>query len=113
MNITAESYGHAVVLNLQGEMVEDTLGALKQAVEHQLQSEGVIDLVLNLEAVPFLDSRALEYLLALQESLAERFGQVRLLKPDANVRKILEITRLDTVFEVCREVTEAVKAIAP
>lgn len=111
MNITAESYGHAVILIFKGELVEDTIEALRQAVDHQLESNEVIDLVLNLESVPFVDSQALEYLLDLQDRLAERLGQVRLVKCDENVRKILEITRLDSVFELFEDVTEAVKAV--
>lgn len=111
MNITAESYGHAVILNLKGELVDDTLGALEQAVEHALADSVVIDLVLNMEAVPFMDSKAIEYLLSLQDRLAEKLGQVKLLKCDENVLKVLEITRLEGAFEVCKDVNEAVKAI--
>ena len=111
MNITAESYGHAVILNLKGELTEDVLGALDLAVDHQLESAEVVDIVLNLEQVPFVDSVVLEYLLALQDRLAERFGQIKLLKVDPNVLKILEITRLRPAFEVYQAVAEAVKAI--
>ncbi|MHC4982547.1 MAG: STAS domain-containing protein [Planctomycetota bacterium] len=113
MSIAAESYGHAVILNLQGDLTEDSLSALKQSVDHQLEAEGVIDLVLNFEKVPFIDSPSLEYLLELQELLNQRFGQVKLLKCDENIRKILEITRLETSFEICDEVAEAIKAIQP
>lgn len=111
MSISTESYGHAVILNLKGELTEDTLTAFEQSVEHALAEAGVIDLVLNMEAVPFIDSKALECLLALQDRLAEKLGQVKLLKCDENVLKILEITRLDGAFEVCKDVNEAVKAI--
>lgn len=113
MNITAESYGHAVILNLQGELTGDSLDALRKAVDHQLGGDGVIDIVLNCEKVNFIDSAGLEYLLDLQDARRERFGQVRLMKPDANVRKILEITRQDASFELCEDVREAVKAIEP
>ena len=124
MNIQAESYGHAVILILEGELTEDSLGALKQAIEHQLSGSSeqpdaatgnadkqVIDLVLNLEKVPFIDSTVLEYLLDLQELLAERLGQVKLVRPDENILKILQITRLDSTFEVFADAPEAVKVM--
>jgi anti-sigma B factor antagonist len=113
MNVSAESYGHAVVLNLKGELTADSLSAVRQAVDHQLDTEGVVDLVLNLEDVPFIDSASLAYLLDLQATLNERFGQVRLLKCDENVRKILEITRLETSFDICKDAAEAIKAMEP
>jgi anti-anti-sigma factor len=111
MSITVESYGHSVLLNIKGELTEDTLAAFNQDVDRQLQEKDVIDLVLNMENVPFIDSNAMEYLLDLQDRLAERMGQVKLLRCDENVRKILEITRLESSFEVFTDVHEAVKTI--
>lgn len=109
MNIHVESYGHAVILVLKGELDADSLGAFKQQAERQLRDKQVIDLVLDLQYVPFIDSEAMEYLLDLQEQLAERLGQIKLVKPDRNVMKILEMTRLLPSFEIFTEVPEAVK----
>jgi anti-sigma B factor antagonist len=111
MNIAVESYGHSVVLNLKGELTEDTLATVSQTIDHQLLEEDVVDVVLNMENVPFVDSNVLEYLLGLQDRLLERMGQVKLLRCDENVRKILEITRLESSFEMFKETHEAVKTI--
>lgn len=111
MNITAESYGRTALLHLKGELTEDSLVAFKQSVDHNLAGKDVIDLALNVEAVPFMDSICLEYLLDLQDKLAERLGQVKLVKPDENLRKILEITRLDSSFEIYDDVTAAVRTL--
>lgn len=111
MNITAESYGHAVMLIVSGDLTEDSLSTFQKAVEHQLRGKEVADLVLNLEGVPFIDSAGLEYLLDTQESLSARMGQIKLVKCDQNVKKILEITGLASTFEQCDKVDEALKAI--
>ena len=111
MNITAESYGHAVVLNMKGELIEDALSAVRREIQHQLSGKDVVDLVLNFEKVPFVDSMGLDFLLDLQERLSEKFGQVRIVRPDENVRKILEITRIESDFEIYEDTAEAVKAI--
>jgi len=71
----------------------------------------VVDIVLNFESVPFIDSAGLEYLLDLQDRLAERFGQVKLVHVDENVSTILEVTRLRSNFETFDSVTEAVKTL--
>ena len=110
MNVNAESYGHAVILNIKGDLVEDTMAIFQQAVDHQMAGKDVVDLILNLREVPFLDSVALERLLDLQDRLAERMGQVRLVKCTPEVRTILEMTRLDTTFEIFEEIPEALKA---
>jgi anti-anti-sigma factor len=110
MNVNAEGYGHAVILNMKGDLVLDALATFRQMVDHQLEGKDVVDLVLNLQEVPFVDSAALEYLLDLQDLLAERLGQVRLVKCSPDVRKILEVTRLDSTFEVFDDIPEAIKA---
>jgi anti-anti-sigma factor len=111
MQITAESYGQAVILNCKGELTADSLEAFKRAVEHQLAEKQVRDLVLNFEEVPFLDSAALEYLLELQATLADRLGQVKLARLDENLRKIMEITRLESAFERHDDLSEAVRTV--
>ncbi len=111
MNVTVESYGHAVLLNLKGDLTVDSLNAFKQVVSHQLEGKEVVDLVLNLETVPFIDSAAMEYLLDLQDQLAQNLGRVRLVKPDENVRCILEITRLSSTFEIYDDVQQAVQVV--
>ena len=113
MNITAESYGRAVLLNINGELSEDALSAFQQALDHQMLTQDVVDVVLNMEQVPFVDSAVFEYLLDLQDKLIERLGQVKFANCDENVTKILEMTRLKNGFEVFSDVAEAVKTIAP
>ncbi len=110
MNINVESYGHAVIFNLKGELTEDSLTAFKQAVEHQLESKEVLDVVVNLEMVSFADSAALEYLLDLQDRLSRNLGRVKLARPDENLRQILTITRLEANFEVFDDIPQALQA---
>ena len=109
MSIPVEDYGHAVILKPKGELAEDTLVAFREAVEHQLEDEAVVDVIVDLEDVAFIDSQVLEYLLDLHDSLHEKFGQVRLAKADENVAKILEMTRLDLVFEMFSDTNDAVR----
>ncbi|RPI59771.1 MAG: anti-sigma factor antagonist [Planctomycetaceae bacterium] len=111
MNITAESYGHTVLLHLKGDLTEDSLTAFRQSVEHNIAGKDIVDVVLNMDTVGFIDSAGLEELLNLQDKLAERLGQVKLIGPDENIQKILEITRLASSFETFKDVTEAVKSI--
>jgi len=110
MKLTAESYGHAVILNISGELTEDSLQAFRQSVEHQLNGDRIVDLVLNMEDVPFVDSAVLEYLVDLQAQMLQKHGQVKLIKCDENMLKILEITRLNTMFEVAGDVADVLKA---
>ncbi|MDP6544733.1 MAG: STAS domain-containing protein [Phycisphaerae bacterium] len=109
MSIPVEDYGHAVILKPKGELTEDTLDAFKEVVDHQLMSDAVVDVIVDMEEITFIDSTLLEYLLDTQDSLHEKFGQVRLARCDENVATILEITRLNLVFEVFENTSDAVR----
>lgn len=123
MKITEESYPDYIgaILICSGELTEDSLDAFKIAVEqieHRFDKKAdhpgrtvAGDLVLNLEAVPFVDSAGLEYLLDLQERFAEKLGRVKLANLNENIARTLEITRLDNAFERFENVAEAVKAM--
>ncbi len=109
MNINAETYGHVAILSIKGEITEDSLEQLIRAVENQLKEDQVIDIVLDLQKTPTVDSASLEYFLDLQDTLAERMGRVRLCGCDENILKILQITRLDSAFETYENAEEAIK----
>jgi len=111
MNIAAENYGHAVMLKPKGDLTEDTLSVFQQAVEHQLENEEIVDVVLDMENVTFVDSMALGYFLDLQDRLGKKLGQVRLARCDPHLHKILEINRLEGQFEVFDDVYEALKVM--
>lgn len=113
MTITTESYGHAAILNIKGDLNEDALNAVKQAVDHQVDAGEAIDVVFNMAEVGFVDSAGLEYLLALQDRLAEKLGQVKMVNLSESVRMILEITRLQSRFEAFDDIPSAVKALEP
>ena len=119
MKITEESYGQVAILVCNGELTDDSLDAFRHAVEqieHRNnegpdQPDAVADLVLDFEAVPFIDSAGLEYLLDLQEKFAEKVGRVKFANLNENIAMILNITRLDNAFEQFKDVPDAVKAV--
>lgn len=110
MNVRYEDYEHVSVVALTGELVADNCDTLRKQVEQRLERK-VRFFVLDLEQTTFVDSKGLETLIWLQDQCDERLGQVRLCRPDETCRKILQITRLDTRFDVFDDVTEAVKTM--
>ena len=109
MSIKTENHGRTAVLFVKGELTNDVLQSLQEAVTEQLHREDVVDITVDLTESPFIDSAALEYLLDVKDSLTERLGVVSLTGCDENIRKILEITRLETSFHVSDEALSPVE----
>ncbi len=72
-------------------------------------SSTVRGLVLDIKAVPFIDSAGLEYLLDLRDRISAESGTLKLVNIDENVSKILEITQLDIAFERFDDLSQAIK----
>jgi anti-anti-sigma factor len=110
MNVHCEDYDHVSVLGITGEFTADAVDTFKKQVEERLGRK-VRFFVIDLQQTTFLDSKGLETLAWVQEQCDERLGTVRLCNPDETCRKILQITRLDSRFDVFADVTEAVKTM--
>jgi anti-sigma B factor antagonist len=110
MKLKHEVYDQVAVVNISGEMTVDELQPLQKLFENCL-SEKTRDFVLDLAETHFIDSRGLETLLWLQEQADELLGQVRLATVSENIRKILEITRLEHHFDLHQDVESAVKSL--
>ena len=68
-----------------------------------------MNLVVDMEKCGYLDSTGLEALLAARRHCDESGGRMSLANPDANCRKVLEITRLARYFEFHSTVAGALK----
>ena len=89
-----------------------------QGVRHVVVAEGAIDMrtapllaaaldepielgkthvVLDMSGVTFVDSMAVHVLMGAARELRQRFGRLALVSRDANVRRIVELTRLDVM----------------
>jgi anti-anti-sigma factor len=110
MKLRFEDHDRISIVSLGGELTADSIDAFRRSITERI-GRGTRDFVLQSDEMTFIDSAGLETLLWLQETVAEKLGQVRLVAPQENVRKILEITRLEHQIDSHEEVTEAIRSL--
>lgn len=110
MKCSHQDHGRVSVMTLSGEFTLEDVDRFQRMVADRFGAS-VKDLVLECENLEFVDSAGLESWLRLVEQTAERRGQLRLVKVDATVAKVLEITRLDKTFQVHETVESAVRSL--
>jgi len=76
--------------------------ALRDRVNELLEA-GHREFVLNLANVPYIDSFGLGQLIAIWTSIRSKSGQMTLLRPTDRVRRLFQITKLDSVFHLSGE----------
>jgi anti-sigma B factor antagonist len=110
VKLSYEDHGAVTVITISGELTADQADAFRRSVSERFNA-GARDVVLNVEHLALVDSAGLELLLWLLDEVADRNGQVRLVKPDDIVRKILELTRLDRRFSIHATLESAGKSL--
>jgi anti-sigma B factor antagonist len=77
---------------------------------HELLDAGKNQILLNLGKITYMDSAGIGELVACYKRAREKGGTVRLLKPSGKVYDLLQLTKLEEVFDTFREEAEALKA---
>ena len=73
----------------------------------ELLEGGHQKLLLNLEKVSYMDSAGIGELVACYKRAKEKEGTVKLLNPSGKVYDLLQLTKLEEVFETFRDEKEA------
>lgn len=97
-----------------GGVVVAVYGDLDQYVAPELRDRlvaavdgGTSPLVVDLSAATFIDSMTLGVLLGAHKRARTRGGDLRLVIPESEIRRIFEITLLDRIFVIARTREEA------
>lgn len=110
MKYSYQNFGRVVVFTLSGDFTIDDADQMHRSALERIEA-GTRDVVVDCEHLEYLDSAALETLLRVREHTAEKGGSVRLVRVDDTVRKILEMTRLDGMFQSAESVEDAVRSL--
>ena len=97
LKVHARKFGEVAILCLQGRIVNGETATLRRAVI--LQPNGGM-VVLDLARVSTIDAGGLGVLLELRQQTESGGGRLKLMNVTRLVRRVLEITRLDSVFEI-------------
>ena len=107
LTITQQEKEGITLLVLQGKLIfEEECDAFNQQIK-ALLAANKNKIILNLEEVSYCDSVGLDCLVKALVSAENRKGDVKLLKPSQKVQDLLEITKLNTVFDIHTSEEEA------
>ena len=100
LKVTCQPQGEYVVMSVQGEIDLYTVPRLQRELAGVLAASEPVRLVVDLSGVDFCDSTGVNVLLAAHRQARERGGDLELAAPRPAVKKILQVTGLETVFTV-------------
>lgn len=110
MELTSREDGDITILTVTGDLVIGEPETTFKKTVTQLLEEGRVNLLVDLSNVGFLDSSGLGALVRALTQSQKEGGQTKLLNAGPQVRKLLQMTKLDSVFELHSDLEAAVSS---
>jgi anti-sigma B factor antagonist len=100
LKVSTRSQGGRTVMSLGGEIDLYTAPRLHGELVTVLSGETPVQIVVDMSGVDFCDSTGMNVLLAAHRRAREQGGDLELAAPRPAIRKILQVTGLESVFTV-------------
>src|SRR2546429_8229325 len=104
---TVRREGDAILASVRGEIDLHNSPELRTQLLKFLDEQKPKKLILNLSAVPYMDSSAIAVLVEALQKLRRNGGKIYLTGLQPRVKGLLEIARLDTIFVLAKDEAEA------
>ena len=115
MQVNVRHKGSITILDIEGKVIGMDALALKEIIDQQMmiadseaENGGKLNLILNLERVQMMDSSGLGTLIASYTAIQRNDGRVVLLKLGGNVRSLIVMAKLMTIFDCYDTEAEAI-----
>jgi anti-sigma B factor antagonist len=109
LEVRNQTLGGCLIVRVAGELDVTTAPSLREHILGQL-APGKTKIVIDMSRVPFVDSTGLSTLIVVHHEATARGGSVRLACAPRSVLRVIQITRLDRLFELYDDVCDALEA---
>ena len=109
MKLHQQRHGAVTLLKPEGPLTDAAAGEFATAARATM-TQTLGRFVVDLSAVPFVDSVGLETLLDLTDALGESGKVLKLCGTNKTVRQVLEVTEIDSLFDHFDDVNSAVRS---
>ena len=109
MDISSRVKGEVVILDISGEIDLYNAPEIKDIV-NKLIDQKRYNVIINLKEVTYIDSSGIGALISSLSNLKKYQGGLKIINVFASVKKVFELTKLTSFFEIYDSEDEAVKA---
>ena len=110
MQIEERAVGDVLILDVKGRITLGEGDELLKDKVNSLLNQGQKKIVLNLAAVPYIDSAGLGEIVRTYTTVSRQGGNLKLLNLTKRITDLLAITKLLTVFETFDSEPDALKS---
>lgn len=112
MHLEEKLVGNVLVVTPQENYLNASIAAPLKKRLHEHTDNGCTKLVLDLDRVEFMDSSGLTVIISTLKSLKELGGRLVLCGVGEDLTSLFQLTRLDKIFQVYPNTSQAVRALS-
>ncbi|MFW6106779.1 MAG: STAS domain-containing protein [bacterium] len=109
LGLEIEPSGQAAVVHIRGSVAAQEANQLRERL-CDLATQKCSPIVLDVEGMHFIGSAGLSALVEAHLKTRHYKGQIRLLRPQPNIRRVFETMHLDRIFAFYTERRQAIEA---
>jgi len=110
MNFAQEIKGNTLILRVSGDLIGEDHGthlveAVNEAVSHKL-----LTCIIDISELRYINSSGIGVLITILTKFRNKGGDVYLMRPSENVKKLLVITKLNAIFQIVQSEDEVLQS---
>lgn len=111
MDINRRESGDVVIFDINGEIDLYNAPEIKEKIKEEMNN-GKVNIIINLDKVSYIDSSGIGVLISSLSNLKKVGGALKLINVYASVRKVFELTKLTSFFDIYDSEADALAAFA-
>ncbi len=107
MEINRREVGEIVVFDITGEIDLYNAPEIKEKIKEEM-NKNKVNIIINLDKVTYIDSSGIGVLISSLSNLKKVGGALKLINVYASVRKVFELTKLTSFFDIYDSEADAI-----
>ena len=108
MNFAQEIKSNALILRISGDLIGEDNGTQLVEVVNEAVGHQVKICVIDISQLRYINSSGIGVLITILTKFRNKDGEVFLMNPSENVKKLLAITKLNAIFQVIHNEDEVI-----
>ncbi len=107
MNFAQEIKNKTLTLRVSGDLIGEDNGTQLVSAVNDAMSHQVITCIIDISGLRYINSSGIGVLITILTKFRNKGGEVYLMNPSDSVKKLLVITKLNSIFQVIKSEDEA------
>lgn len=109
MNYTSEIKSGTLIIHLSGDLIGENGGTGLLTIVTDSIQQNIRNCIIDIAELRYINSSGIGVLITILTKFRNKSGEVYLLNPSESVKKLLVITKLNSIFQIIQSEEEVIK----